>query len=448
MRVIPYGPRRVFIPFHMRKARWAVLVAHRRCGKTVACVNDLIARALNLKQPHGRYAYVAPFLSQAKEVAWEYLKRFAQPATADKNESELWVELVNGARIRIHGADNPDRLRGAYLDGVVLDEYADMRPSVWGEVIRPMLADRKGWGVFIGTPKGRNEFYQIYDGAENGWPQPNGSRLRDDNWLAMMLRASETRLLDDQELADAAKTMTPEQYQQELECSFDAAIVGAYYGKEIAEAERQGRVRDVPWEPSIPVHTAWDLGIGDATAIWFFQVVGTEARSEIRLIDHYEQNGQGLDHFLGVLRQRGYDYGTDFVPHDARVRELIAGRSRVEYLSDKGLNLKVVAQHRVDDGINAARLTLPRCLFDRTKCAQGLEALRQYRTEFDEKTRAFKDNPRHDWSSHTADAFRYLAMGWREVEEPDRPKDPIKEMLKPKSFSDIMKEFDEDAIDE
>lgn len=410
-----------------------MLVAHRRCGKTVACINDIIARALNCPFEHGRYAYVAPFLAQAKEVAWEYLKRFALPATADKNESELWVELANGARIRIHGADNPDRLRGAYLDGVVLDEYADMRPSVWGEVIRPMLADRKGWGTFIGTPKGRNEFFLIADRA-----------VADRNWYSAVLRASETGLLPAGELEDARADMTPEQYAQEFECSFDAAIVGAYYGKDIAEAERAGRIRDVAYDKAVPVHTAWDLGWGDSTAIWFFQVAG----NEIHVIDHYEASNEKLDHYLGVLKDRGYEYGMDFVPSDAKVHELIAGRTRVEYLSDRGRTLRVVRKHTVEDGINAARMTLPRCLFDKERCAEGLEALRQYRTEFDEKTRAFKDNPRHDWTSHTADAFRYLAMGWREVEQPDRPKDPLKEMLKPKTFAQMIAEHEMETADE
>jgi phage terminase large subunit len=428
--VIPYGPRRVFVPYHVRKERWAALVAHRRCGKTVACINDLIARALQLSQPHGRYAYVAPFLAQAKEVAWEYLKRFSLPATKDKNESELWIELVNGARIRIHGADNPDRLRGAYLDGVVMDEYADMRPSVWGEIIRPMLADRQGWATFIGTPKGRNGFYKVWDDA-----------LKDpDRWFALMLRASATGILVQSEIDEMTRDMTPEQVAQELECSFDAAIVGAYYGKEIAQAEREGRIRDVELEPHAPVHTAWDLGFGDSTAIWFFQIVG----NEIHVIDHYENNNHPLTHYLGVLKDRGYEYGTDFVPHDAKVRELIAGRTRVEFLSDNGRTLQVIGQHRVEDGINAGRLLVarPTTFFDRTRCAAGLEALRQYRTEFDEKTRAFKNNPRHDWTSHTADAFRYLALGWRDLEQPGRARDPIAEMIKPKTFADMIREHE------
>lgn len=431
---IPYAPRRVFVPYHVRKQRWAVLVAHRRCGKTVACVNDLIARALNVRPPgnvagQGRFAYVAPFLSQAKEVAWDYLKRFSEPCASDKNESELWVQLVNGARIRIHGADNPDRLRGAYLDGVVLDEYADMRPSVWGEVIRPMLADRQGWATFIGTPKGRNEFWQVWDKAQG-----------DPAWFSVMLRASETGILPAEELAAAAADMTPEQYAQEFECSFDAAIQGAYFGKELAEAERAGRICSVPHEPELPVHTAWDLGVGDSTAIWFFQI----GAGQIRVIDHYENHGQGLPHYAAVLSAKPYRYEIDWVPHDAKVRELGTGRTRVETLINLGRNPRVVPDHKVMDGINAARLTLPRTWFDRERCKDGLEALRQYKSAFDDKLKVFKNEPQHDWTSHTADAFRYLAVAWRELAQPEQPRDPIAEMLKPKTANDIFGDLAEE----
>jgi hypothetical protein len=208
---------------------------------------------------------VAPFLSQAKEVAWEYIKLFAAPIIAEKNESELWVELLNGARIRVHGADNPDRLRGAYLDGVVLDEYADMRPGVWGEVIRPMLADREGWATFIGTPKGKNAFWRTWTDAQD---RPS--------WFASMLKASESGLLPQSELDDAARDMTPEQFAQEFECSFDAAIMGAYFGKEIAEAERDHRVTALEIEPLLPVHTAWDLANRDQRT----PVDGTNTRTD------------------------------------------------------------------------------------------------------------------------------------------------------------------------
>ena len=237
--------------------------------------------------------------------------------------------------------------------------------------------------------------------------------------------------------------MTPEQYAQEFECSFDAAIVGAYFGRDLAEAERQGRISDVPYDEAIPVHTGWDLGIGDSTAIWFFQVVG----DEVHYIDHYEAHGQKLDHYLGVLSSKPYRYGIDFLPHDAKARELISGRSRVEHLAISGRAVRVLPQTKIEDGINAARLILPRAWFDRVKCADGLEALRQYRAEFDERTRTFRDRPRHDWASHSADGFKATAIGYRAMTIGEPKADPIAEMLKPRTFNDLMAELDEHEVD-
>lgn len=400
--------RRQFKDFLTSDKRWSIAVAHRRAGKTVACIQKLTKAALEFERPEGRFAYVAPLYNQAKDVAWAYLKRYAVSLGCGVNESELRIDFRNGARIRLYGADNPDRLRGLYLDGVVMDEYADMRPSVWGEIVRPMLADRRGWATFIGTPKGRNEFYDLWAHAQ-----------QDPEWFALMLRASETGLIAQAELDDAARNMTPEQYAQEFECSFDAAIIGAYYGKEIAQAERDGRVGVVEHDPSLPVYTAWDLGMGDSTAIWFFQVTP----GQVRFIDFAEDHGQGLAHYVALLNAKGYRYATDFVPHDARVRELGSGRSRLETLVGMGRKPVIVPQLSVMDGINAGRVTMPKVWFDAERCRDGIEALRQYRAEYDEKTRAFKDQPRHDWTSHAADAFRYAALAYRDmtIEQP-KPK--------------------------
>lgn len=407
-----YAARRAFVPFHERRNRWACLVAHRRAGKTVACVADLILGALHTKKQAARFAYVAPLYVQAKDVAWQYVKQFAGMVPgASFNEAELRAELPNGARVRLYGADNYDRLRGVYLDGVVLDEYADMPPGAWDQVIRPALSDRLGWAVFIGTPKGRNAFFDVWERARQS-----------PDWFALMLRASETGLLPHAELDAARADMTPEAFAQEYECSFEAAILGAYFGREIAEAERAGRIGDVPVDPAVPVHTAWDLGVGDATAIWFFQVVGPS----IHVVDHYEAHGHGLPHYAQVLAGKGYTYGTHYVPHDARARDLGTGRTRIEALKElTGRWPSVLAAGSVMDGINAARLTLPRCRFDAVRCRDGLETLRQYRADFDEKTRAFRDRPRHDWTSHSADAFRYLAMAWRELAPTPSKPEPV-----------------------
>jgi phage terminase large subunit len=427
--VIDYAPRAAFLPYHNRTERFACLVAHRRAGKTVACINDLIKQALTCSRDEPRFAYIAPLYNQAKDVAWNYLKRFAYPVLASPpNESELRVDLLNGARIRLYGADNPDRLRGLYLDGVVLDEYADMHPGVWSEVLRPALADRQGGATFIGTPKGRNAFHKRYEYA-----------LTASDWFPLMLRASETGLLPQAELDAARLDMTPEQYEQEFECSFDAAIMGAYFAKEVAQAERDGRIGDFAYDPAYPVHTAWDIGVGDATAIWFWQVIG----SDIRIIDYYENVGFNAQHYVAEIKSRKYNEGIAWVPHDGRQREWTSGggpglaKQRIETLQAHGLTVRVVPDHKIDDGINAARMTLPRCHFNEAKTANGIEILRQYRAEFDEKLQVFKNRPLHNWTSHGADAFRYMAMAWRAATgQPVKP-DPIKQLLKPRTMADI-----------
>lgn len=404
--VIPYAPRAPFKAFHSRRERWAVIVAHRRAGKTVACINELIRAALTCPHQNPRFAYIAPLLKQAKDVAWTYLKDFTAPIPGrHPNESELRIDLPNGGRVRIYGADNPDALRGLYLDGVILDEYADMDPALWNSAVRPALSDRQGWAVFIGTPKGHNEFYRIWAGDDN-WP---GGAQADPEWFALMLKASETGIVPADELALARRDMGEDRYRQEYECSFEAAIQGAYYGREMQQAEESERILQVPYEPRLRVTTAWDLGIGDSTAIWFVQQSG----QEVRLIDYYEAAGVGLDHYAKVLADKPYVYDEHLLPHDAEVKELGTGRTRVETLQSLGIRPRIVQKIGVDDGINAVRTLLPRCWFDRDKTRRGVEALKQYRREWDDKLKVWRPRPLHDWTSHGADAFRYLAVGLR-----------------------------------
>ena len=411
---LDYKPRDVFLDFHERQERWSIVVAHRRCGKTVACINDLIYKALMEGKEDGRYAYVAPYYSQAKNIAWDYLQRFAQPVLSKANQSELWVELITGARIRLFGADNPDALRGLYLDGIVLDEYADMRsPRIWGEIIRPLLADRLGWAVFIGTPKGHNSFWDVYSNA-----------LNNPEWYVKTLRASQTELIPTSELADAAKMMSQDQYLQEFECDFESAILGAFYGKEMRALTDSGRITNVEYDPLFPVHTAWDLGYSDDTSIWWYQVV----HGEIRLLDYHSSNGQPIAFYTGLIqakeREYGYNYGIHWLPHDARAKTLASnGKSIIEQLSVKIPleKMKIVPSLSLQDGIQASRLALMRAWFD-TKCDDGIECLRQYQRLYDEDSKSFRDKPRHDWTSHGADAFRMLSIAWRE-EEKALPKD-------------------------
>mgnify|MGYP003346250546 FL=1 len=399
---LEYAPRSVFQDFHDREQRWAVVVAHRRCGKTVSCINDLIFRALTEDKEHGQYAYVAPYYSQAKNIAWDYLQRYAKPVMAKANQSELWVELINGAKIKLYGADNPDALRGLYLDGIVLDEYADMRPRMWGEIVRPLLADRQGWAVFIGTPKGHNAFYDIYNNAS-----------KDSKWFCKTLRASQTNLLPDSELQDAMASMSQDQYEQEFECSFEAAILGAFYGKEMRVLTDAGRLTNVEYDPLFPCHTSWDLGYSDDTSIWWFQVV----YGELRILDYHSSNGHQVSYYTDLIESKGrefnYKYGYHYLPHDARAKTLASGgKSIIEQISSKIplKSLKIVPSLSLQDGIQATRLALMRSWFDAEKCEDGIECLRQYQREYDEDKKVFRDKPRHDFTSHGADAFRYIGL--------------------------------------
>lgn len=404
--VVPYRPRTVWLPFHQSAKRWRVAVAHRRAGKTVALINECIRGAMTCSLPSPRFSYIAPFLNQSKAIAWDYLKHYAGaiPGTSF-NESELRADLPNGARVRLFGADNPNALRGIYHDGVILDEFGDMDPTVWTEVVRPALSDRKGWAAFAGTPRGKNEFYNLR----------NRGLKHDPEWETWILKASETHLLSPDDLKDARDSMDESTYAREYECDFDASIEGAYFAKEMAKAEADKRLTRVPYEPTVKVDTWWDLGIDDATAIWFVQDVG----SERRIIDYIEVSGEGLAQIVKRLDATDYRFGRHVLPHDAEARELGTGVSRTETLTRMGLkNIEIVPQQEVADGINAVRLMLSKCWFDTVKCERGIEALKQYRREWDGKRQVWRDRPLHDWASHAADAFRYGAVARAPIKAP------------------------------
>ena len=403
---IPYRPRDAFRPLHRRRERWAVVVAHRRAGKTVACINELIKAACTFDGKDGRFAYIAPFYSQAKNVAWDYLKRFSAPIPSIQiNESELRIDYPNGSRIRLFGADNADALRGQYFDGLVADEYGDWKPSVWGYVIRPALADRQGWAVIIGTPKGRNQFWELSEHAKVN-----------EDWLSLIIKASESGLLHPDELAALQLELTEDQWRQEMECDFEAALAGAIWGKELYQLTQEGRVKNDLYDPALKVFAVMDLGFTDDTAIWWFQV-----GKELRLIDCYSANGQSIDHYDGVLKSKAYRYGDWlYLPHDARAKSLQTGRSIEEQFRLLGWKTRIVPELGLIDGIQAARLTLTDCYFDE-QCSVGIETLKQYQREYDEDKKCFRDKPRHDWTSHFADAFRYASLVWREEMKPKEP---------------------------
>jgi hypothetical protein len=383
----------------------------------VAAINDLVRAAVTSKSPMPQFAYIAPFRSQAKSVAWDYLKHFSATAAASTNESELTVDMINGSKVRLFGADNADSMRGLGFDGIFMDEYGDFKPSVWGNVIRPALSDRQGWAVFGGTPKGKNQFWEIKQTAE---------RLRDE-WFLLQLPASKSGLLPDGELSAARAQLSKDQYDQEYECSFEAAILGAFYGVEMREATDTGRITRVDYQPEVPVHTAWDLGYRDDTAIWFYQVI----RGEIHVIDYYAVSGANISELAATVTGKPYKYGKHFLPHDARAKTLAAsGKSVIEQMAEHlGINnMAIVPDLSVQDGIQAVRMMLPYTWFDEDKCSEGIEALRQYQREYDEDKKAFRQTPRHDWCSHPADAMRMLAIAWR-AEPTVKPPDRIKPLM-------------------
>lgn len=365
--------------------------------------------ALTCKRERPRFAYIAPYLKQAKAVTWDYLLHYSSSIPGIKpNHSELRVDYPNGGQVRLYGADNAESMRGLYFDGVVLDEPADFNPRIWPEIIRPALTDRLGSATFIGTPKGHNGFYDVREIARTN-----------PDWFYAELKASQTGLIAPEELEAARQLMTEDQYAQEFECSFDAAIQGAYYGKLMRQAEEEGRIGKVPWEPKLEVHTAWDLGIGDSTAIWFIQ----QHAGEIRIIDYYENFGMGLEHYAKILKEKPYVYGLTILPHDAGVSDLSTGKTRLQTLAGFGINGYVLQRDPIEDGISAARSMLPRCWFDAEKCKHGIEALKQYRTEYDDERKIYSDRPLHDWTSHAADAFRYAARGLPDQSYSTKPRD-------------------------
>lgn len=378
--------------------RFGVAVCHRRFGKSVCAVNHLQRAALKCQKPRPRFGYIAPTYTQGKSIAWDYMKHYAAPIPGHTvHESELRIGYPNGGQVRIFGADNPDSLRGLYFDGVVLDEYGLHPPRIFTEVIRPALADRGGWALFLGTPNGKNQFYDQVQTARG-----------DASMFFAEYKASETGLLNAAELQSARASMTADEYAQEFECSFEASVKGAIYAREVAAARADGRITRVPYDPMIPVDTDWDLGIGDATAIWFSQTLSS---GEVRCLDYYEATGQGLPHFKQVLNDKGYAYGEHVAPHDIQVRELGSGRSRLEAARSLGLHFRVGPKvEHLEDRIHASRMLFPRIWFDAEKCRQGLEALQHYKWDYNTRINDFTYRPVHDWSSHGADAFGGLAF--------------------------------------
>lgn len=391
---------------------------HRRFGKSVFAINEIIDQGLRCNKRNPQYAYIGVTYQSVKRIIWDLAKQYTKDIPGVKvNEAELRIDIPrpwmggDNLRIILLSAENPDAVRGIYLDGCVLDEFAFMAPSIFTHVVRPALSDRLGWCIFISTPNGDNYFKELYDMASKHENQ--------NSWFRAIYKASETGILPQSELDEARRTMSEESYNQEYECDFEADLAGAYYAKYITTAKTENRIRNVPYDATYPVHTFWDLGVGDATSIVFAQKIA----KEYRIIDYLENMGKGLEFYVGELLRRNYLYGYHILPHDAMARELGSGLTRLEMLNNFARNrnlggrINVLEKVKFDDGVNAVRMVLSQCWFDETKTNSLVTALKHYQKKWDEKNQVFSDGPNHDWSSHGADAFRYFALGRRYMDQ-------------------------------
>ncbi|MDP3740314.1 MAG: hypothetical protein Q8R02_23205 [Hyphomonadaceae bacterium] len=393
----------------------AMHVWHRRAGKDDA---DMHWTACASHQRPGVYWHMLPQANQARKAVWDAInphsgkkridEAFPLELRASTRKQDMAIELRCGSFWQLVGSDNFNSLVGSPPIGITFSEWALADPAAWA-YLSPILEENGGWAVFNTTPRGKNHAYRMLKNAQAN-PQ---------EWFGEVLTIDDTGILSPERYAAILKDRVAEfgevfgtaMCEQEYRCSFEAAVLGAYYSQEMADADRQGRIGEFLADPALPVHTAWDLGVDDSTAIWFFQMFA-EGPS---VIDYYESSGVGVDHYVDMLNEKGYPYGHDLVPHDAKVREWGSGRTRIETMISLGRKPWLVPIHPIVDGIQAVRKTLKLARFDDSRCERGLDALRNYHTDYNEETRVLGKIPVHDWSSHGADAFRTLAMGWREL---------------------------------
>lgn len=376
--------------------RFNVLLAHRRMGKTVFAIMLLIIKALECKHKNPVVHYYCPTFSQAKRVSWAYLKEFAFGLGAEFNESELKCTLPNGAVIQLGSADNPDNSRGIYSDFCVLDEPSNMSSRMWTEVLRPALSDRLGGALFIGTPAGEHGlFYDMYNTAGE-----------EDDWYRGLYKASETGVIAEGELLAARRVMSKAEYDQEYECSFSAAVKGAYFGEVMAKIGAKGAFTVVRHDPNKEVYCSWDLGMADACAIWFFQIEG----NQYQFIDYQEFTNTGLPDIIAWLNKKPYKYGSMVFPFDVGNQSLSTGTTRQHTLQGLGVDVVIADKVPIIDRIEFGRALLERSVFDKINCKDGIECLRQFKSEWDDKHGTLRLRPVHNWASHGADSFTYCAV--------------------------------------
>jgi hypothetical protein len=424
-------------------------VAHRRWGKDDVALQWAAVSAM---QRPATIWHMLPQIAMARKAIWTAVnphtgkrridEAFPKAIRETTNETEMFLRLKNGSTWQVIGSDNYDTLVGSPPAGICFSEWSRANPASWA-YLAPILVENNGWALFITTPLGNNHAKAMYDMARN-----------DPAWFAEISTVADTKAISHEAVeaqrreyhalfGDAAGDALIE---QEYYCSFSSVIPGSYYAKEMTICEREGRIRQVDVDRDLPVHSAWDLGVSDSTAIWCFQVNGPE----LQIVDYYEASGHGAEHYCEWLNEKKYR-GVDWVPHDAKVREWGSGRSRLETLRSLGRKPRVVPLHALQDGINAARITIPLVRFDAASCARGIDALKSYQAEWDENLRTFKKTPLHDWASHGADAFRYLAMSWREPIPSEVEPNPLEllrqEVMKPRTYNDLWLMYIDERIE-
>lgn len=388
----------------MEKVKRAVCVWHRRAGKDKTFLNFLIPKML---QRVGAYYYYFPTAAMGRDILWDGMDRDGFKFTdhfpkelikGTPNQQEMKIELKNGSIFKIRGTDKREPI-GVNPVGVVFSEYSRQNPKGGWDLVRPILAENGGWAVFNYTPRGKNHAWRLYTMARSN-----------PKWFCQTLTASETKAISEEAIDDERQSgMSEELVQQEFYCSFDIGAEGSYYGRLMADLWSRDHIKEVVYDITIPVFTFWDLGFTDSTSIWFAQFV----QNEIHLIDYYQNQGHDYKFYKKVLQDKPYVYGGHYGPHDLRATTQQTGMTNWAAFKKLGIEFNIVKGHRKLDGINTVRGVLPLCWFDKEKCSHGIDCLENYHKDFDDKKEDFKPAPEHDWSSHGADAFRYLSMQYR-----------------------------------
>jgi hypothetical protein len=400
----------------------AVCVAHRRWGKDEVAL-QYTACALHLRI--GNYWHMLPKYEQARKSIWDAInphtgkrridEAFPREIRRKTHDQEMKIDFISGSTWQLVGSDNYNQLVGAAPMGVVFSEWSLADPLAWG-FIRPILEENDGWALFIYTSRGHNHGERMYEFARTEAPK----------WFSQKITANDSPVFSKEQLNNIKHEMIKEigdpaageaMYLQEFHCSFQGALLGAYYGRQMDAAEKAGRICEVPYQPGVEVDTYWDLGMDDSMSLWFVQHIGKAHH----VIDYYEASFMGLEHFAKMLKDRGYAYGTHAMPHDAAVHEMTNGeiaKSRKEVAENLGITPVEVCERpkNMDLVINvhipAVRNLIATCYFDKVKCADGISALNSYHAEYSEERKVLSNRPAHNWASHAADAFRTFAVGY------------------------------------